>query len=55
MKKIMIIGPTLVNDQMRFIHENPIEVSDAEAKRLRDAGLLQEDPTPAAKADAPHD
>jgi hypothetical protein len=44
MKKIEIIGPSLVNGEMRFIHENPLTVSDEEAKRLHDAGLLQADP-----------
>ena len=44
MKKVNIIGPTPVNGEMRFIHENPLTVSNEEAKRLHDAGLLQADP-----------
>ncbi len=44
MKKVNIIGPTPVNGEMRFIHENPLTVSDDEAKRLEAAGLLQAEP-----------
>lgn len=48
MKKINIIGSQIVNDELRFQHENPIEVSDAEAKRLHDGGMLLDAPAETA-------
>jgi len=46
MHRVNIIGSQLVAGNLRYQHENPIEVSDKEAERLKNAGALLEDPVP---------
>jgi hypothetical protein len=36
-------GPTIINDLTRYPTENPVTVSEAEARSLRDRGLLVDD------------
>ncbi|OWK29206.1 hypothetical protein [Sphingomonas dokdonensis] len=47
MKQINIIGSQIVSEKLRYQHENPLTVSDAEAKRLQDGGMLLGDPVDA--------
>lgn len=47
MKQINIIGSQIVSEKLRYQHENPLTVSDAEAKRLHDGGMLLDDPVDA--------
>ena len=45
MKKINIIGSQIVNQDLRYQHENPITTTNAEAQRLFDGGMLLDEPT----------
>ena len=54
MKSIKLTGPTIVGGVLRRPHENPLTVSNKEARRLVTADVLAEDPADAA-GDDPED
>ena len=57
MKDVYLFGPTIVRSgdtqSVRHPHDNPISVSDAEEKRLREQGVLAEPPATGGVAPTP--
>lgn len=47
MKKITLFGPTIVNGAVRHPYENPLTVTNKEAARLFDSGVLAAEPADA--------
>ncbi|WCT73935.1 hypothetical protein PQ455_01495 [Sphingomonas naphthae] len=45
MKEVNLCRPAIIADVLRYPVENPLTVSDAEAKRLEESGSLEKDTT----------